>query len=179
MNDATPLSADLQRAKRPRTPLAGLYGHPIHPILVTIPIGAWTASLVFDLAAKLGDEQAAFAKGSTWLIGIGIVGAALAAVWGSIDFSTIAKGTRAYTTGLTHLGINSVVIVLYIVNFMLRRGQGYDDVGTGVLVLSVVALAMLGASGWLGGKLAYHYGVRVADEGTQAEGFVEGARSRR
>ena len=106
------------------------------------------------------------------------MGAALAAVWGSIDFSTIAKGTRAYTTGLTHLGINSVVIVLYIVNFMLRRGQGYDDVGTGVLVLSVVALAMLGASGWLGGKLAYRYGVRVADEATQAEGFVEGTRSR-
>ena len=178
MNDATRLSADLQRAKRPRTPLAGLYGHPIHPILVTIPIGAWTASLVFDLAAKFGDEPAAFAKGSTWLIGIGIVGALLAAVWGAIDFSTIARGTRAYTTGLTHLAINLVVVALYVVNFFLRRGQGYDDVSTGVLVLSIVALAMLGASGWLGGKLAYHYGVRVADEGTQAEGFVEGARSR-
>ena len=37
MNDATPLSADMQRAKRPRSPLAGLYGHPIHPILVTDP----------------------------------------------------------------------------------------------------------------------------------------------
>jgi uncharacterized membrane protein len=35
----------------------------------------------------------------------------------------------------------------------------------------VVAVAILGASGWLGGKLAYHYGVRVADEQTQAEGF--------
>jgi uncharacterized membrane protein len=179
MNDATPLSADLQRAKRPRTPLAGLYGHPIHPILVTIPIGAWTASLAFDLAAELGDEPAAFAKGSTWLIGIGLVGALLAVVWGAIDFSTIAKGTRAYTTGLTHLAINLVVVALYVVNFVIRRGQGYDDVSTGVLVLSVVALALLGVSGWLGGKLAYHYGVRVADEGTQAEGFVEGARSRR
>ena len=46
------------------------------------------------------------------------------------------------------------------------------DVTVPAFVVSAVAYALLGVSGWLGGKLAYHYGVRVADEGTQASGFV-------
>ena len=43
---------------------------------------------------------------------------------------------------------------------------------TGTFLTTIVALAILVVSGWLGGKLAYRYGVRVADEATQAEGFV-------
>ena len=173
--DSTSDTSSMQRAKRPRSALAGLYGHPIHPILVTIPIGAWVSSLVFDVAARTTDRPAAFATGSNWLIGIGILGAVAAAIFGAIDFTTLDKGTRAHTTGLTHLAINSVVLVLYVVNYLLRRSQGYDDVSAGAIVLSVIALAMLGVSGWLGGKLSYRYGVRVADEGTQAEGFVGSA----
>ena len=43
---------DLQQAKRPVSPLlAGPYGHPLHPMLVTVPIGAWVAATVFDLAS--------------------------------------------------------------------------------------------------------------------------------
>ena len=177
--DQTPPVSSMHRAKHPRSLVSGLYGHPVHPILVTIPIGAWTSSLVFDLAARLGDRPAAFATGSTWLIGIGLVGALAAAVFGAIDLSTIDRGTRAFTTGLTHMAINVVVVLLYAVNFGVRRSQGYDDVSTTALVLSVVALALLGASGWLGGKLSYRYGVRVADEGTQAEGFVSSAAASR
>lgn len=41
-----------------------------------------------------------------------------------------------------------------------------------MLALNAVSLAALGVSGYLGGKLAYRYGVRVADESTQAEGFL-------
>jgi uncharacterized membrane protein len=171
--DLSTSDSPMQRAKRPRSAAAGRYGHPIHPILVTIPIGAWTSSLVFDLAAKVGSRPDTFATGSAWLIGIGLVGAVLAGVFGAIDFSTLARGTKAYTTGLTHLAINVVVLVLYIVNLVVRGSGGYDDVSTVAIILSVVGLGLLGASGWLGGKLAYHYGVRVADEGTQAEGFGE------
>jgi len=72
----------MARAKRPRSPLAGSYGHPVHPILVTVPIGAWVASLVFDLMAAFGDEPEVFARGAYWLVVIGIVGALLAALAG-------------------------------------------------------------------------------------------------
>ena len=162
-------SASTSDAKRPRSILAGSYGHPIHPILVTIPIGTWTASLIFDIAAKARDDGAAFVQGSHWLIGIGIIGALLAAVFGSIDLSGIPRGTAAYRTGLTHMGLNLGIVALYVINFFVRGGD--TTLGAVPIILSIVALAMLGASGFLGGKLAYRFGVRVADEQTQAEGF--------
>jgi uncharacterized membrane protein len=156
-------------AKRPRNALAGSYGHPIHPILVTIPIGTWTASLIFDIAAKARDDEAAFAQGSHWLIGIGILGALLAAIFGSIDLSGIPNGTVARRTGLIHMALNLAITALYVINYFIRGDD--DTVGTLPLILSILALALLGASGFLGGKLSYRYGIRVADEHTQAEGF--------
>ena len=158
-------------AKRPRFVLAGPYGHPFHPILVTVPIGTWVASLVFDIASKVSDDSEVFAEGAYWLIGIGIIGALLAAVFGLMDLLTIPRGTTAFRTAITHMTLNLVVVALFVVDFAVRASQGYEEVGGLPLALSVVALVLLGASGWLGGRLAYHYGVRVADEQTQAEGF--------
>jgi uncharacterized membrane protein len=76
-------------------------------------------------------------------------------------------------TGLLHMTLNLTVTAAYVVNFIWRHGSYADggDVGGGQLALSVVSVAVLGVSGWLGGKLAYRYGVRVADERTQAEGI--------
>ncbi|HLM63835.1 MAG TPA: DUF2231 domain-containing protein [Acidimicrobiales bacterium] len=160
------------RAKRPLTPLAGPYGHPFHPIAVTIPIGAWTLSFVFDLVSRWAGEDEVFVKASFWLIGAGIVGAVLAALLGLMDLTRIPRGTPVFRTGLTYLALNTVVLVLYAVSFLLRRDHlDEGDVTVGAFVLSAIALATLGVSGWLGGKLAYHYGVRVADDATQAEGF--------
>jgi uncharacterized membrane protein len=158
-------------AKRPRSVLAGPYGHPFHPIFVTIPIGAWTASLVFDIAALAGDREAVFAEGAFWLLVIGIAGAAVAALFGLLDLLTIPSGTTARTTALAHMALNSVAILVFVIGVVLRGGDGRDDVTTTHVVLTVLGLAIVGVSGWLGGKLSYHYGVRVADEQTQAEGF--------
>lgn len=161
----------MHRAKRPRSVLAGPYGHPFHPILITVPIGAWVASLVFDLIAAFGDDPAVFARGAYWLIVIGVVGALLAAVFGLMDLLAIPRGTRAFRTALTHMVINVAVVVLFVVNDALRQAQGVDDASGAGIALTVVALGMLGVSGWLGGKLAYSYGVRVADEETQAAAY--------
>jgi uncharacterized membrane protein len=166
------MSSPEQSSKRPATALAGPYGHPFHPILVTLPIGAWVASFVFDIVSRADDSnQAAFARGAFVLLLIGIVGAALAALFGLMDFMTIPSRTPAAVTGLVHMGLNTVVLILFVINAVLRKSQGLDSVSDGALVLSVVALLMLGTSGWLGGKLSYTYGVRVADEGTQSSGF--------
>ncbi|MFB8177760.1 DUF2231 domain-containing protein [Streptomyces sp. NPDC055966] len=64
---------------------------------------------------------------------------------------------------------------------MWRYGDYADggSVGIGRLVLSALSVAVLGVSGFLGGKLAYRYGVRVADESTQAEGYTPADRSAR
>lgn len=158
------------RGKRPTTVLAGPYGHPFHPILVTVPIGAWVASLVFDLASRAVDDPSAFAVGSRWLIGLGVLGALLAAVFGFLDLVGISAGTVARRTAYVHMTLNLAVTTAYGVSFFIRDGDG--PVGWGLIVLSLVALAALGASGWLGGKLTYRYGIRVVDETTQADGLT-------
>jgi len=159
-------------AKQPlNATLAGPYGHPYHPILVTVPIGAWVASLVFDIASRLVDDPAFLAQGSRWLIGIGVLGALAAAAVGFLDFATIPKGTPAFRTGLMHMGLNLSVTAAYAVNFLWRDGDYTDGVGTGPLVLSALSLVALSVSGFLGGKMAYRYGVRVVTEEKQAEGY--------
>ena len=163
--------AALRQSKRPRTILAGPYGHPFHALLVTIPIGTWVASFVFDIVSIATGEAQAFGRAALWLIGIGLVGAVLAAIVGLIDLSGLARGTRVRKIALTHMAINLTVVALFVVSFAIRLAAGYDPVNVAGIVVSVVALLLLGVSGFLGGELAYRYGVRVADEDTQREGF--------
>ena len=167
------MATKLREAKHPVSRLAGPYGHPLHPILVTVPIGAWVASFVFDVASRLSGEPTVFAKGAFWLIGLGLLGAGAAALLGFLDLFAIPTGTRAFRTGLLHMTLNLVVVAFYVGAFLLRRGQlgQTDGVPIGLIILSAVALGVLTVSGWLGGQLAYRYGVRVAEESTQAEAY--------
>jgi uncharacterized membrane protein len=161
-------------AKQPvSAALAGPYGHPFHPILVTVPIGAWISSLVFDIASQFVDDPGFLNQGSEWLIAIGVLGALAAATVGFLDLLAIPGGTSAFRTGLVHMTLNLCVTAAYVVNFLWRHGsyQRPQAVGGGPLTLAVVSIVALAVSGYLGGKLAYRYGVRVADEGVQEEGF--------
>ena len=171
------MTDELRQAKRPLSAaLAGPYGHPFHPLLVTVPIGAWLASLVFDVGSHIVSAPAFLAQGSTWLIAIGVISALVAAATGFLDLLAIPVDTPAFRTGLMHMGLNLLVTTAYAGNFFLRyasygRGGG---VSAGPLALSAVSLGTLAVSGYLGGKLAFRYGVRVADEATQIEGYQHG-----
>src|SRR3954463_7287256 len=105
LNKAGPLT----NAKQPKTILAGPYGHPFHPILVTVPIGAWVSSVVFDVASRVGDDGAALTTGASWLIAVGVLGALVAATFGFLDMLAIPTGTRAARTALVHMALNLVV----------------------------------------------------------------------
>ncbi|MGX4695012.1 DUF2231 domain-containing protein [Streptomyces sp. JNUCC 63] len=169
------------QAKRPvSASLAGPYGHPFHPILVTVPIGAWVAGLVFDIASHLVHRPGFLTQGSQWLIATGVIGALLAAIAGFLDLFAIPAGTPAFRTALVHMALNLLVTAAYAGNFLWRYSTYTNGgrVGLGQLVLSAVSLAVLGVSGFLGGRLAYRYGVRVADESTQAEGYTPGRGAR-
>ena len=166
------MDSPMQQAKQPvSAALAGPYGHPFHPILVTVPIGAWVASLVFDVAAQFADQPAFLAQGSQWLIAIGVLGALAAASIGFLDLFAIPTGTPAYKIGLIHMSLNLGITVAYGLNFWWRQSAAAGEVSVGPLLLSLVSLAALVVSGFLGGKLAYRYGVRVAAETDQAEGY--------
>jgi uncharacterized membrane protein len=175
------MTGALQQGKRPvSAALAGPYGHPYHPILVTVPIGSWIASLVFDIASHVVDQPGFLTQGSEWLIAIGVLGALVAAMVGFLDLFAIPTGTAAFRTGLVHMSLNLTVTAGYVIGFFWRHGSYTDGdaVRAGQVALSAVSLAVLAVSGYLGGKLAYRYGVRVADERTQADGFrAAGAQS--
>ena len=167
------------QAKRPVSVLAGPYGHPFHPILVTVPIGAWTASLVFDIASHVTAGPGFLAQGSLWLIGVGVIGAVLAACFGVLDLFALPERTRARRTAVIHASLNLIITAAYAAGFAWRYKAVHPaPVPAAQIALSVVSLAALAVSGYLGGKLTYRYGVRVADEVTQADGYDNPATAR-
>src|SRR5438552_14386507 len=101
-----PPEAAADVGKRPVTALAGPYGHPFHPILVTVPIGAWVAAFVFDWLSRLAGRGAVFTEGAYWLVAIGLIGAGVAGLFGALDFIRIPRRTRAFRTALLHAFLN-------------------------------------------------------------------------
>lgn len=143
-----------------RTP-ANIAGHPIHPMLVTLPIGLFVFSFVCDLIYVFGSGNPTFAIVALYTMAGGIVGALAAAIFGFIDLLSLPPEPRK--TGLAHMTINLVVVVLYVINFWLRRGT--PESPGGYVWLSLIAIALLVVSGWLGGKMVYVYGIAVSGVG--------------
>ena len=144
-----------------RTP-ASIAGHPIHPMLVPLAIGLWIFSLVCDLIHMRAGADAVWATVAFYTMGGGIVGALLAAVPGLIDLLSLPEGPRK--TAITHMSINLLIVALYAVNFWLRRNAPENP--GGLVWLSLVSIALLVVSGWLGGKLVYEHGVAVSTDNT-------------
>ncbi|MGO4533784.1 DUF2231 domain-containing protein [Leifsonia sp. 2MCAF36] len=160
-----------RHAKRPRSIIAGPYGHPFHAILVTIPIGAWTAAVIFDIAALLGAAPHALSVGALWLVVIGVIGGLLAAIFGLLDFSQLPAGTKVRRIAVWHLLFNSTAIVLFVISAIVRAGNP-DDPSVGGFILALIGILVVGVSGTLGGELAYRHGVRVADERDQERAYT-------
>jgi uncharacterized membrane protein len=144
-----------------------------------VPIGSWVASLVLDIASKASDNPSAYLIAARWLIGIGVIGALVAALFGLMDQATIPNRTPAKRIAMTHMTLNVVITIAFIISWFVRGDGGIDADGstsTGLLVLSIVALLALVVSGFLGGMMTYRYGVRVARENDQADGYETSAR---
>jgi uncharacterized membrane protein len=137
---------------------ASIAGHPIHPMLVPIPIGLFVFSFIADLAAfrNLSD---AWPTVAFYCIGGGIVGALLAAIFGTIDLLSLAD-RNAKKIGIAHMGINLCVVALFAISFALRW-YGMPVLGT-PFVFSLIGIALLLVAGWLGGHLVYRLGVAVS-----------------
>jgi nitrite reductase/ring-hydroxylating ferredoxin subunit/uncharacterized membrane protein len=122
-------------------------GHPLHPLLVAIPIGAWVSSAVFDGTGN--------ADGARRLIGLGCLAALPAAASGANDWTTTTGAERR--VGLVHAALNDSALTAYWLSWRVRR-QGKQAKG---VALSLVGAGLLGVAGWLGGHLAYAQGVGV------------------
>jgi nitrite reductase/ring-hydroxylating ferredoxin subunit/uncharacterized membrane protein len=125
-------------------------GHPAHPMLVTVPIGAWLSANLLDVVG--GRQSRATARR---LLALGTAAALPAALSGASDWSDTMGAERR--VGFVHAVANWAAIALYASSWNARR-TGHQAKGIGLAVLGAAAV---GVSGWLGGHLSYSIGVGV------------------
>ncbi|WP_374684331.1 Rieske 2Fe-2S domain-containing protein [Streptomyces sp. ODS05-4] len=118
-------------------------GHPVHPLLVQVPIGSWLSAAVLDLLP--GDRRTS----ATALVGVGLGAAAPAAVAGWVDWAELQR--QQMRVGLVHAAANAAGVALYAASF-LARVRGRTALGK---VLGFAGLTVVGVGGAVGGHLAY------------------------
>ncbi|MGI4797880.1 MAG: DUF2231 domain-containing protein [Janthinobacterium lividum] len=127
-----------------------LYGHPVHPMAVAIPIGTWTMAVVLDVLSITGIVPDRDAKRAADLsLKVGAAGAVLALATGLADWQHLNGRDRR--VGLVHGTVNSTALGLNLVSIVLRA-RGRQAAGRWA---SSIAWAWMGVGGYLGGHLVY------------------------
>jgi uncharacterized membrane protein len=133
-------------------------------MLIVFPIGLWIFSLACDLIRLADATNDAWSIVAFYTMVGGLIGALAAAVPGFIDLLFYKGGIPPVKKiALTHMAINLTAVVLYAINIWLRA-SGSADMGTSMsapLLLSIIGVALLFVSGWLGGQMVHVYGVGV------------------
>jgi uncharacterized membrane protein len=128
-------------------------GHPLHPLEVQVPIGAWTSALVLDLLPGRGTERAA-----KTLVGVGVLAVIPTAISGWTDWSELKQ--KQQRVGLIHAAANIVATTLYAASFV-QRSRGKQGSGK---VLALLGYAAVSGAGYLGGHLSYRLGAGVTPD---------------
>lgn len=121
-------------------------GHPVHPVLVQIPVGAWTSAAVLDLLPGT-------ARASRVLVGVGVLASGSAILTGWADWARARP--QQQRVGIVHAAANEIGTMVYAASWVARR-LGHDGIGR---VLSFGAFGLIGIGGYLGGHLAYRQAV--------------------
>src|SRR6185437_2527205 len=110
---AEPVQGAVNAVPQPvRNVLDGVwFGNPLHPALTDIPIGAWSAAFVLDLAGSPAADQA---------LGVGILGAVPTALTGLNDWSHLKDDSRRI--GTVHAIVNAAGLTLNVLSLAARRG---------------------------------------------------------
>jgi len=126
-------------------------GHPIHPMLVALPIGLYSSSLISDILSVV--THAPFWVGfSEASIGFGVIGALIAAIFGFVDYFTAPMPADVKATATKHVIVNLIVTLIFIIDFFIRQTNGESTLGYGLSVIGVILLLI---AGYLGGHLSY------------------------
>ncbi len=141
---------------------ASIAGHPIHPMLVTIPIACFVGALLTDLAYWRTAEMT-WANFSSWLLTVGVIVGILAGVVGLVDFVGDRR-IREQPTAWLHMAGNLTALVLAFFNMLIHTRDAWTSVVPTGLILSALVVVILLFTGWLGWELVYRHHVGVADE---------------
>lgn len=134
-------------------------GHPLHPVLTDIPVGAWTVAITLD-AMEAGSGSQGIGKAADTAVAIGVAGAVGSAITGFSDWQYTVGETRR--TGLVHAALNTVALTLFV-GSMLARGSRNRGMGR---MLALLGYSIAGTSAYLGGDLVFRQkmGVNHAPE---------------
>ena len=133
------------------------FGHPLHPVLTDIPIGAWSSTLFLDLD-WLTNESEGVARSADTVLVLGIVGATGSAVTGVTDWSDLLDTDRR--VGFMHGLLNSGILLTNIASLVLRL-TGKRRAG---ITLSTIGYVATLFSAYLGGELSFAKGIGVNHE---------------
>ena len=142
---------------------ASMARHPVHPMLIPFPIALWVFSLVADVIYLWRGNPAWRDWIAFYALLGGIIGAALAAVFGIIDWLSI-KDREVKKVADWHARLNVIALLVFAASFYLRTASGSQWVGgsyTIPLLLSVLGVILISISGYLGGELVFRHGVAV------------------
>jgi uncharacterized membrane protein len=141
---------------------AQIADHPIHPMLIPFPIACFVLTFVSDLAFwRTGNDF--WFDASLWLLGIGLIMAALAAVMGVIDLFGDDR-IRNLSDAWWHAGGNVIVVLIELYNWYSRYAHGTAAVIPTGLVLSLIVVLILLFTGWKGWEMVYREHVGVTDQ---------------
>jgi len=141
---------------------ASVAGHPIHPMLVPIPIACYLGALVTDIVYA-NTAQFQWTNFSQWLLLVGIIFTVLAAIAGAIDVIGEPR-IRSIPALWVHAIGNVTVLILAIFNSFVHTHDAYTSVVPTGLTLSVITVLILLVTGWLGGELVFRHRVGMKPE---------------
>lgn len=147
---------------------AAFLGHPIHPMLVGVPIGLLVGTLIFDILYLADGRDQLWYDIAFWTATLGVVSALVAALPGFVDYAFVAVRSDAAGVATAHMAANLLMVALFAVSVILRLEDGATDGSrlAAAVGLSAAGVALLGVSGWLGGELAYRHRIGVEPEET-------------
>src|SRR4051794_6281211 len=140
---------------------ARIGGHPIHPMLVPVPVACFVGTLLTDLVYWKTAEMM-WADFSAWLLFAGLVMGLLAALVGLIDFLS-NRLIRALAPAWLHMAGNFVVLVLAFFNALVHSRDAWTSVVPTGLVLSALTVTVLLFTGWMGWTMVYRHRVGVSN----------------
>ena len=143
-------------------PLRGLPGHPSHPPLTDVTIGAYAFATIAAVLGRAGVAERGFSQGWWLALVVGAASSVATVGTGLLDWLQISRGTPLWRTATTH-ALTMATASIFFVLAVIFGHDGYTAhaIGTTDLVLTLVGFALLTAGGTMGGSITYVHGMRV------------------
>src|SRR5689334_20094047 len=140
---------------------AKLLGHPIHQMLIVFPLGLLATAVIMDIIYFVS-HALMFAEVAYYLVIGGLIGGAVAAPFGLVDWLAVPRNTRAKRIGALHGGGNAIVLLLFLASALLRADLPSEPPVLAYVCSFAGALLAL-VTAWLGGELVSRLGIGVSD----------------